>query len=178
LRELAESLLRPVSANVEDSTSLHKLLQLRHRSLEVRQEIYKRCRLNVQLAWYRRKAQIFTRKSRGLMGLIVITALIAVVLSFVSIVFQWHSSPTSAIGAMSLALLGYLQTRRYGTDAEVYRFTSFEIEKVIEQNTPSTETEWCLWVDDAEEALSREHVAWQASHSGIFRKTAETSGVK
>lgn len=58
-----------------------------------------------------------------------------------------------------------------------YEFTKYEIETAANQiHAQLTQEDWACLVDEIEEVFSREHVTWQASHSGEIRRLGAASG--
>lgn len=69
-------------------------------------------------------------------------------------------------GALAAAGVAWLQTRQHHQLASAYAVAAQELADIASRaHWPETEAEWAHFVDEAEEAISREHTLWWASHS-------------
>jgi hypothetical protein len=69
-------------------------------------------------------------------------------------------------GALTAAGVAWVQTKQHQTLASAYAVASQELSDIDSRvNQPSAEREWAHFVDEAEQAISREHTLWRASHS-------------
>ena len=65
--------------------------------------------------------------------------------------------------AIAASLLSWMQAKRFSELAASYALAAHEIELIRQQSLlPSTDDEFSLFVDDAENAFSREHTQWIA----------------
>ena len=73
------------------------------------------------------------------------------------------------LGLASAVVAGgaaWVQAKQHQTLATAYAVTSQELSTISGQvDWASTEQEWAHFVDQAEEAISREHTLWRASRS-------------
>jgi hypothetical protein len=140
----------------------------RYRSLplEERRELYRNGRIGGQQAWYARTARWNER--RATQWSLVLTTLEAMGLA---------GGVLKATGVLRVDLLGlasavvaggaaWVQAKQHQTLATAYAVTSQELSTISGQvDWASTEQEWAHFVDQAEEAISREHTLWRASRS-------------
>jgi SMODS and SLOG-associating 2TM effector domain 3/SMODS and SLOG-associating 2TM effector domain 1 len=140
----------------------------RYRSLplEERRELYRNERIGGQQSWYARTARWNER--RATQWSLVLTTLEALGLA---------GGVLKATGVLRVDLLGlasavvaggaaWVQAKQHQTLATAYAVTSQELSTISGQvDWASTEQEWAHFVDQAEEAISREHTLWRASRS-------------
>ncbi len=137
--------------------------QLRSRPLEERKDIYRSGRIVDQCEWYTSKArwnhQRSERWSYGLVCLEVIGAVAAIL----------HGTGTVRIDLMGITAAAvaagatWLQAKQHATLAKAYAVAAQELAEASTQiDWQKTEDEWARFVDDAEQAISREHTRWNA----------------
>lgn len=67
-------------------------------------------------------------------------------------------------GVILATIVAWTQTKQYRTLATAYTVTALELASVQSKITNQfNESEWAKFVNDAEEAFSREHTLWKAS---------------
>ena len=142
------------------------LRRFRSLPLEERRELYRNGRIGGQQAWYARTARWNER--RATQWSLVLTTLEALGLA---------GGVLKATGVLRVDLLGlasavvaggaaWVQAKQHQTLANAYAVTSQELSTISGQvDWASTEQEWAHFVDQAEEAISREHTLWRASRS-------------
>jgi hypothetical protein len=73
---------------------------------------------------------------------------------------------TAIFVALAAAAVAWLQTKQHDTLAKSYAIAALELAAIATRvERPASETEWAHFVDEAEEAISREHILWRASHT-------------
>ena len=179
--KMAQSIIDLISS-MGDTTFLNAALipieedmseieNVRKKSLEVRQQIYIRDRMQDQEKWYAMKAKDLSRKRQALNTLAAFSSLIAIILCLLLLVspelFQF--TYVSFFASLALGVIAIGQSHHLATDVSAYQLTHYEIKKILALPLPDNDRDWSEWVDDKEEALSREHVMWLASRSQISR---------
>lgn len=138
---------------------------LRGRSLEERKNAYRVGRIEDQRVWYSRRAAHHGRAvARWSVCLASLEALglIAAVLNAVNIM---NFDLPGIAGAVAAGGLAWLQTRQHQQRANAYAIAAQELADIASRlEWPETEAEWAHFVDEVEEAISREHTLWRASH--------------
>lgn len=138
---------------------------LRAEPLERRKAAYASERIEDQRLWYSYKARQNEKRAR-LWGIFVVA--LATVGTAGAILKAIGIGPVSLLGLASASIAGataWSQARQYGALSRAYSVASLEISSVKALLGESrTESEWASWVEQAEEAISREHILWQASH--------------
>jgi SMODS and SLOG-associating 2TM effector domain 3/SMODS and SLOG-associating 2TM effector domain 1 len=163
-RELKGVSLVSLSEEVNPiSTSLRNVRAL---PLDERRQQYRIERIRSQRDWYARRARWNERRTNQ--WTLILSSLEA--LGLLGAVLK-------ATGVLRLDLLGlagtlvaagaaWIQTKQHQTLASAYAVASQELTAIGAQiDRASTEEEWAHFVDQAEEAISREHTLWRASRS-------------
>ena len=152
-------------ADMDDQLS-PGLRRLRGLPLEERRTLYRRERIGGQQAWYARAAQ--RNEHRATQWSLVLTTLEALGLA---------GGVLKATGALRIDLLGlagalvaagaaWVNAKQHQTLANAYAVASQELAAISGQvDWAGTEGEWAHFVDQAEEAISREHTLWRASRT-------------
>ncbi|GAA1546675.1 DUF4231 domain-containing protein [Actinomadura kijaniata] len=139
--------------------------RMRGMSLEERRQAYAGGRIGDQRLWYTRRAKEHARSSaRWSVSLAALEALglIAAVLSAVGVIDLDLPGMAGAAAACGVA---WLQTRQHQQLATAYAIVAQELADVASRiEWPDNEADWAHFVDEVEEAISREHTLWWASH--------------
>jgi SMODS and SLOG-associating 2TM effector domain 3/SMODS and SLOG-associating 2TM effector domain 1 len=142
------------------------LRRVRSLPLEERRALYRSGRIDAQHAWYRGKARWNER--RATQWSLVLTGLEALGLG---------GAVLKAMGTFGFDLLGlasalvgagaaWVQTKQHQNLASAYEVASQELAVIgAHGDWASDEPAWAHFVDQAEEAISREHTTWRASHT-------------
>lgn len=129
-----------------------------------RKRVYETDRIGEQQGWYGGKAKENEKRALG-WGLAVLALQLAGALTAIAHIAGWLSLSLLGIAAAaSAAAAAWLQTRQHDNLATAYSIAAQElasIRSLIEQR--DDETTWASFVEDAEEAISREHTMWRAS---------------
>jgi SH3-like domain-containing protein len=139
---------------------------LRSAALDERKAAYSTGRLEDQRAWYSEKAT-WNRKRRDNWQLSLAAFEAFGLLAAISLVAGWiHISLLGLAAACAAAAAAWLQTRQHEQLATAYALTAQELANVkdLVRHSPRDDDEsWAVFVQDAEEAISREHTMWRAS---------------
>ena len=142
------------------------LRRVRGLPLEERRGVYRRERIGGQQAWYARAAQ--RNERRATQWSLVLTSLEALGLA---------GGVLKATGAVTVDLLGlagalvaagaaWVNAKQHQTLANAYAVAAQELATISGQvDWAGTEGEWAHFVDQSEEAISREHTLWRASRT-------------
>ncbi|HRD27726.1 MAG TPA: DUF4231 domain-containing protein [Caulobacter sp.] len=131
--------------------------------------IYIRDRIDNQLGWYGRKSKINADTGRNFA--IVLGGLYVAAFAIFMIRMEhpdWiyaHPDPVILLGA---SVLGWMQIKRFNELGASYALTANEI-GILKSRAPeiADDEALSLFVDDAEEAFSREHTQWLARRSAL-----------
>lgn len=156
----------PVPVTDTDVQVTDAMRQVRRRPFNERKHHYLVGRIDDQRTWYRAKARANDRRAaQWSVGLATLEAvgLVAAVLNGTQVI---NLDLPGMVGAVATAGVAWIQTRQHRQLANAYSVATLELGDLVSRaEWPSTETEWAHFVDEAEEAIAREHVLWAASHS-------------
>jgi hypothetical protein len=156
----------PVPVPGTDGQVTAAMRKVRAQPLEERRRQYLVGRINDQRTWYTAKAALNERRTaQWSVGLAAVETLglIAAVLGGVRLI---NFDLPGIVGAVAAAGVAWLQTKQHQQLASAYAVAALELADVAERvDWPRTEAEWAHFVDEAEEAISREHTLWWASHT-------------
>ncbi len=148
----------------DDEKITPAMQRLRAASLPDRQAAYRNGRIVDQEKWYLKKSA--WNKKRGLQWhttLVAIEAL-GVVGSGLVAFHLLPFSPQGAVAAIVGGIISWTQTKRYHDLEASYRVTASELGSINQGiANQTTESGWSTFVDEAEEACSREHRLWRAT---------------
>jgi SMODS and SLOG-associating 2TM effector domain 3/SMODS and SLOG-associating 2TM effector domain 1 len=142
------------------------LRRVRALPLEERRALYRSRRIDAQHAWYRGKARWNERRatqwSLVLTGLEVLGLGGAVLKAMGTFGFDLLGLASALVGAGA----AWVQTKQHQNLASAYEVASQELAVIgAHGDWASDEPAWAHFVDQAEEAISREHTTWRASHT-------------
>jgi hypothetical protein len=156
----------PIPLTDTDVQVTDAMRKARNLSFDERKRQYLVGRIDDQRAWYRAKARVNDRQaSRWSVGLAALEALglVAAVLNGIQVL---DLDLPGIVGAVAAAGIAWIQTRQHRQLANAYSVAALELSDLVSRaEWPTTEAEWAHFVDEAEEAIAREHVLWAASHS-------------
>jgi SMODS and SLOG-associating 2TM effector domain 3/SMODS and SLOG-associating 2TM effector domain 1 len=157
------AILPSVDANDEITTWMR---DVRQSQLDQRREIYLRFRIEDQRRWYAAKSQ-WNRRRTTLWS--VITLLVQFGGVVAGVVKAFLLEPIDflpVVAAIAAVALAWLQIKQHATLAESYSVAAIELSAVILAAPPSgDESAWARFVDESENAVSREHTTWRAKRS-------------
>ncbi|MGI5326427.1 DUF4231 domain-containing protein [Actinomadura nitritigenes] len=160
--------MHAVSADGDDGSRpqvTDEMRAMRARPLEERRRAYRTGRILDQRRWYSRRAKEHGRSvARWSLFLASMEALglVAAVLNAVGV---FGLDLPGIAGAVAAGGLAWVQTRQHQQLATAYGIAAQELADISTRlRWPETEAEWAHFVDEVEEAISREHTLWWASH--------------
>lgn len=135
-------------------------------SLEARRALYRRERVADQLQWYERKAHQNERRARAWSVVLVLVEAGAFVAALLRAMGKIDFDLFGIVGTLGAAAAAWTQTRQHATLAAAYAVAAKELGMVAERiDDARDEAEWARFVADAEDAMSREHTMWRATHA-------------
>jgi len=143
---------------------------LRSSPYKQRQDAYIELRLLDQEHWYESKARKFGKHANRwrlrLVGFEVVGVVLSLIEAFTTL--NWAFAPL--IAAIVAASVGWIQIQQYDQLSEAYSTTVSDLGDAHTKLTEAAadETRWALEVNDAEEAMSREHTLWSAKRSQLY----------
>jgi hypothetical protein len=141
--------------------------RIRTSDLDARRRTYVRDRLSDQWDWYvARAARSRTMKTRWRL-LVSVLAMAGAVGGFAKAVGVVEVDLLGLVATCVGASTAWLQTRQHETLAVAYGLTAQELASVRSTaGSPTDDSAWSTFVNDAEQAISREHMLWRASRTG------------
>ena len=138
---------------------------LRTSKFEERRAAYLEGRIEDQQTWYADKANECERKSRYWKAVLIFGEILALVWSIACAANPglWNATGllTTVIGCGS----AWVSLKQFDNLSTAYTAASHELMHIASKLRVADENEWAIAVDDAEEAISREHTLWLASRS-------------
>ncbi|MBI4524762.1 MAG: DUF4231 domain-containing protein [Deltaproteobacteria bacterium] len=154
--------LKPAQANQITEEMRH----IRAESLDERRSFYRKGRIEDQREWYARKSEWnHLRALRWQIGLVVLefVAMLGAILRATNLL---SIDAYGFLAAVAAAGVGWLHIKQHQGLAKAYAVASHELASINSRvDAVRNEEEWKRFVDQAEEAISREHTLWRASRS-------------
>ena len=135
----------------------------RSSSLAVRREIYKNERIEDQRRWYSFKA-VWNRRRARIWGLAAVGLQVIGMAAGFARGFNLETLDLlSVIAVIATVAVAWLQIKQHTTLAQTYEVAAADLSTIL-RLFPDTndETAWGVFVDEAENAISREHTTWLA----------------
>ncbi len=137
---------------------------LRGKPLRDRQDAYRAGRIEDQRDWYARKSKWNDDRARFLRIVALVLEGVGIVAGIITIVGAVTADLLGLAAAAIATVAAWMQTKQHETLARAYSVTAQELAAVrTDWESNRTDEEWADFVDEAEEAISREHTLWRAS---------------
>ena len=145
-----------------------RMRRLRSLPLKERMAEYQQGRIQDQREWYASKADWNRKRAFWFQIGLVVIELTAFGMAIVTAAYGLSVSVYSLLAALAVAGVGWLQIRQHRTVSDAYALASHDL-AAINSTLDSVDGEeaWEEFVDQAEEAISREHTLWLASNRRI-----------
>jgi len=151
-----------ISASVEEPITT-KMLEVRHKDLGDRFEIYKRERITEQEKWYAKKASFNKKRSTHWFIVTVVLHAIAIIALLYNIKEPRLNIPIEVIAVAASSVLTWMQAKKHNELSSSYSLTLHEIVLIKSEVTSiNSEDEFSEYVLNCENAFSREHTQWFA----------------
>jgi protein-S-isoprenylcysteine O-methyltransferase Ste14 len=154
-------LVAPTSSGQQISKTMREVRGL---PLADRKMIYEQDRVEDQQTWYARKAAWNKTRAGRWTGAMLVVEGAGIVAGILKAVGTIEGDLLVFAGVVAATMAAWLQTKQHRTLATAYSVTALELASVRSKISHQTnEGDWAKFVDDAEEAFSREHTLWKAS---------------
>ena len=132
--------------------------------LEERKARYEAERIHDQRTWYAQKARYNRGRIKIWVSLGVISYVLAALLALGRIQWpNWELWPIEPIIVIACSVIGWMQIKKFSELAAAYTVTAHEIGLISPKlDAVQTESELSDFVNEAEQAFSREHTMWIA----------------
>lgn len=140
----------------------------RRADFPARRSAYLTHRIEHQREWYATKYAYNRRAANRWRGALVALEATGAVLALLAVVAPWAGQASPAIAAIAGAVVAWLNLKQHEQLARAYAAAGHDLAAAREKLLISpSEEQWALEVNDAEDAISREHTLWIASRSQI-----------
>jgi hypothetical protein len=148
---------------VKDAIS-SEMVRIRELQREDRTSLYLTDRIDEQRKWYGKKASHNRRQASRWFILMCMAQAAALILILVRIAKPtWGTLPIDVCIVCAAAALTWIQIKKYQELSTAYSLAAHEISLLKEHSQDaSNDAEFSKFVNDAENAFSREHTQWQA----------------
>lgn len=144
------------------------MLRQRQSCLADRRESYLSARIHDQKKWYRDKALWNKRRSGQWRAALVILEICGALASLLAALNESVLAVSPAVAAVVVAIVAWTETKQHDSNSRAYSAAVNDLVNAeAKLRLAETELLWANEVDDAEEAISREHVVWLATRSRI-----------
>ncbi|MEV6283097.1 DUF4231 domain-containing protein [Kribbella sp. NPDC051770] len=142
------------------------MLEQRRAPIDDRRYTYLKARIEDQQTWYSRKAKYNKRRSKQWRLLLVILEILGAAASLAGALIDVDLFFAPAIAALVGAVVAWIETKQHDSLSRAYSAATADLASAeAKLNLATTDDSWAIEVDDAEEAISREHTVWLASRS-------------
>lgn len=141
-----------------------EMARIRKLPREDRMRLYLTDRIDEQRGWYCKKAALNKRQARCWFVLMCMAQALALILIVVRIAKPtWSHLPIDVCIVCACAALTWIQVKRFQELSTAFSLTAHEISLLREHSQDaSNEAQFSDFVNDSENAFSREHTQWQA----------------
>lgn len=142
------------------------MVATRQEPLEVRKAFYLNARIRDQKRWYTTKAGYNKRRSKQWKAVTVSLEMMGAIAFLAEALVDTGLSFAPALAALAGAVVAWIGSKQHETLARAYGAAVTDLASAEGKlDLITTEAEWASEVDDAEEAISREHTVWLATRS-------------
>ncbi|TVL88626.1 DUF4231 domain-containing protein [Streptomyces sp. SAJ15] len=142
-----------------------EMTRVRQLSLDERRAIYLRERIGNQREWYGAKSRWNERRSTMWSLTLTVLELLGVSAGVMKVTGIVDVDLLGVCAALAAGGTAWVQTKQHKTLATAYAVARHELATIaFRAQQPVTEAEWATFVANAEDAVSREHTLWRASH--------------
>lgn len=165
LQDLPGPYLAPADNNPDEITD--GMRNLRGQNLDVRKASYVAGRIDDQIEWYGKKTTYNLNHADFWENLLLILELFGVLAAILKATGLFEIDLLGITAAITAAVISWLQVRQHATLARSYTVAGRQLGLVRakQRQLSDDEEEWARFVDEAEEAISKENTTWRASHT-------------
>lgn len=166
LDEVSREARDRVTVEPEGAVVTPMMRRIRDLTFEQRRDAYVVGRLDDQHSWYASKAR--SNRSCATFWRAALTAgeILAVILAILQVLRPWPLSFAGLAATLIACASSWVGVKQHSTLASAYSVTATELALLRQRVARADESHWGQIVDDAEEAISREHTLWLASRTG------------
>ena len=159
-------LVPPTGAEAQITNAMKHVRAL---PLQDRKDRYRAGRLEDQRSWYAGKARWNRRRAKGWNIILLCIEGIGLAMAVFKAASILNVDFLGLAAAVVAAGMSWLQVKQHNSLAEAYSVAAHELGNILEREPHSdTEEDWSDFVNQAEDAISREHTLWKASRTSAF----------
>lgn len=166
LLEVAREVAKSVGASTSGTHISEEMSVLRRSDISTRVAAYRVERIDGQIQWYEGKSTFNDGRARWWAWGVSSVQGVGLCLAVLALVYEWPFSFVGFLTAVLAASAAWIAVKQHSVLARSYAVASNELALIgveIDARQPWSEPDWALYVDDAEEAISREHTSWRAT---------------
>ncbi len=165
LTAIAEKVAHIAPVATGGSHITDKMRAIRSLSLDERIEVYRKDRVEDQQSWYASNSSKNGKRANIWASAGIASTGLALLIGILSAVNEWSFDAVGLFSAVTAAIAAWLGLKQHQILARSYAVASNELSAISTQIRTRTwdEATWSRYVNDAEEAISREHTSWRAS---------------
>ena len=165
-RELRFVRVSPISGG--DGETTDAMERMRDSTLSQRALIYASARIATQQSWYSTKSEQNEKQARMWLAIVLVADFGGLVGAVLKASGTVSFDLLGIFGAAAAAMTAWLQTKQHRTLATAYSLAARELRQIssLVSGASADSANWATFVDQAEEAISREHTMWVASRTG------------
>ncbi len=167
LTEIASKLAKLVPVSVSQAPVSDEMRAVRHQSLDERVSLYLNERIRGQMAWYSSKSDLNVAQGKYWSLAAIATQAGALMLGIVGAANDWSFDFVGVFSAAAASAVAWVAVKQFEVLGRSYAVASNELSSIEARisSQPWDERSWATFVNEAEEAISREHTSWQASRA-------------
>ena len=154
-----------VAPDPADGSEITERMELlRSADLAARMDAYRTDRIEDQRSWYARKASENLALHRRWQQAVLATEILGALYAIGIAAGIFAVDALGVFGVVAGAVIAWMNVKQFWNLSTAYSVAAQELGKVLSLSyQPFTEEEWAAFVDESEEAISREHTLWVAS---------------
>lgn len=167
LSEVASEVASLLPVSVSQGHVSAEMRAQRSQTLENRVAVYLHQRIRCQLEWYSAKSEFNSDLCRRWSLATIVGQVAALVLGIVAAIYGWRFDFVGFVSAAAASGVAWIAVKQFDVLARSYAVASHELSAIDMRITGRawSEHDWATFVNEAEEAISREHTSWRASRA-------------
>jgi hypothetical protein len=162
LRALPDTDMGTTSLGAREITT--EMKDVRAAAVETRKEVYRRDRIEDQLAWYQKRAGTHRKSARRWLTVTIGASALGFVAASLKFFNVIDFDMLGVFGSIASAAIAWNQLNQHRTIVSAYTVTARELSIIRDRIDGTPEADWPQFVSDSEDAISREHTMWLARH--------------
>jgi hypothetical protein len=167
LSEIASKVAKLVPVAVSQGYITEEMKAARQQSLGDRVATYQEERIRGQMTWYSKKSTVNAERGWHWSLAAIGSQVGALLLGIIAAASDWNFDFVGLLAAAAASAVAWVAVNQYEVLARSYAVASNELSSIDVRisSTEWSEGKWAVFVNEAEEAISREHTSWRASRA-------------